>query len=412
MVVTLNLSFMRSGSSAPRATVPCLLALALLSASVRADISDEFKDSEDGMLDASDYLSSHLLGFLPVPRIITEPAVGYGLGLAAIFFHESEAQKAQQTSGAAAETVPVLPENISLLAGGATANGTWAVGGGHLGFWREDRIRYRGGAGYANINLDFYSLGGVDLPRPVELNLAGPGVMQQLSFRMGESEVFVGVNQLYRRVETSVAHDDDSAATLPPQFDDYLARHLDLDTTTSGLGVNIEYDSVNNKFNPEAGYDWKAKATWFEDHFGSDVDYAAYNVTALNYWQLPKDFLLGLRLQYDAVSAGDDARLPPYVPPFIDMRGIPASRYQGNSVALAEIQIGWKPHYRWTLSLFTGAGRAADRFGDLDDAPSHTAKGIGFRYLIARRYGFAMGVDVARGPEDTAFYFQAGSAWQ
>ena len=39
------------------------------------------------------------------------------------------------------------------------------------------------------------------------------------------------------------------------------------------------------------------------------------------------------------------------------------------------------------------------------------SKGVGFRYLIATRYGFVMGADIARGPEDTAFYIQAGSTW-
>jgi len=38
-------------------------------------------DPEDGMLDASDYLSS-AHGFLPVPVFITEPAIGTGHGLA------------------------------------------------------------------------------------------------------------------------------------------------------------------------------------------------------------------------------------------------------------------------------------------------------------------------------------------
>ena len=43
-------------------------------------------DPQDGMLDASDYLAS-ARGFLPIPIIITEPAVGYGLGLAVAYFH-------------------------------------------------------------------------------------------------------------------------------------------------------------------------------------------------------------------------------------------------------------------------------------------------------------------------------------
>ena len=43
--------------------------------------ADNMIDPEDGMMDASDYLAS-ARGFLPIPVIITEPAVGFGLGVA------------------------------------------------------------------------------------------------------------------------------------------------------------------------------------------------------------------------------------------------------------------------------------------------------------------------------------------
>jgi hypothetical protein len=39
------------------------------------------------------------------------------------------------------------------------------------------------------------------------------------------------------------------------------------------------------------------------------------------------------------------------------------------------------------------------------------AGGGGIRYLLARKFGLHYGVDVARGPEDWAIYFQFGSAW-
>jgi hypothetical protein len=40
-----------------------------------------------------------------------------------------------------------------------------------------------------------------------------------------------------------------------------------------------------------------------------------------------------------------------------------------------------------------------------------TAGGAGFRYLVARRYGLQMGVDVADGPDDTVLYVVFGNAW-
>ncbi len=48
----------------------------------------QFIDKEDGWLDASEWLIENAYGFLPVPIIITEPAVDNGLGLAGIFFHK------------------------------------------------------------------------------------------------------------------------------------------------------------------------------------------------------------------------------------------------------------------------------------------------------------------------------------
>ena len=40
------------------------------------------------------------------------------------------------------------------------------------------------------------------------------------------------------------------------------------------------------------------------------------------------------------------------------------------------------------------------------------AGGVGVRYLLARKLGLHVGLDLARGPEDTAAYLQVGSAWQ
>jgi hypothetical protein len=54
---------------------------------------------------------------------------------------------------------------------------------------------------------------------------------------------------------------------------------------------------------------------------------------------------------------------------------------------------------------------AADSFGDFDKAPSRATKGVGMRYMMARKLGMHAGIDVAQGPEDTYWYIQVGSAW-
>ncbi len=50
-----------------------------------------------------------------------------------------------------------------------------------------------------------------------------------------------------------------------------------------------------------------------------------------------------------------------------------------------------------------------DRF--LRGVQTILAGGTGFRYLISKRHGMHMGVDVGFTEEDTAVYIQFGSAW-
>ena len=45
-----------------------------------------FRDPEDNAFDMSSFLLEHR-GLLPVPVIITEPAIGYGGGAALLYFH-------------------------------------------------------------------------------------------------------------------------------------------------------------------------------------------------------------------------------------------------------------------------------------------------------------------------------------
>jgi hypothetical protein len=79
--------------------------------------------------------------------------------------------------------------------------------------------------------------------------------------------------------------------------------------------------------------------------------------------------------------------------PYIELRGIPAVRYQDENVGVAELEARWNVTPRWALIGFAGAGRAWGRRDDFDEAGTEVAKGVGFRYLIARRLKLYAGLD-------------------
>lgn len=52
-----------------------------------------FIDEIDGQLDMGEYLAENAYGFLPVPILITEPAVGYGEASPVSFFMNRKTRK-------------------------------------------------------------------------------------------------------------------------------------------------------------------------------------------------------------------------------------------------------------------------------------------------------------------------------
>ena len=393
----------------------CLLCLTLAAdiALADEDNSSMLRDPLDGRFDASEYLAENAFGFLPVPVIITDPAVDGGLGMFGLFFHESEEdaaarKEAMRESEDAGKYL--LPPSVSAVGAAYTGNESWLVGGGYLGFFREGKLRYQGGGGYGDVDLDFFGFGELEFDRPISLNTQAFAVVQSLKSRLGNSRAYIGIAQRFVSADlapSNLGFVDD--LPLPPDIVDEIRDRLTQGVTTSALGLQFEYDSRDNFFSPRQGYRYSFDYYAYRDWLGSDIDYDAWTLSGLNYWRLSDKFRLGLRIQADIADASD--LLPPFATPSMNLRGIQIGRYQGNYVGVAESEFTWQIDSRWSVLAFAGIGRAANSFDEFQDAENRITRGGGFRYLIARRYGFDMGIDIARGPEDTIWYIQAGSAW-
>jgi hypothetical protein len=381
-----------------------LLAISTLSFSnaIAGSFTENMVDPLDGKLDMSKYLAEKK-GVLPVPIIITEPAVGYGLGLAAVFFHDPLAGKTDP--GSEFEPNPdadgnLKPPSVSALFGGYTENGTWFGGGAHRGIWKDDTIRYKGVLAKTNINMKFYGLGGNgDLSNnPVKFNTKANFFLQEFLFRIKDSDFFAGFKYTYLATDNTF----DTSELFP----DAGLSDVEFDSSSAGFGVVLQYEGLNNTITPSKGLKAQFEATNYGDTWGGDSEFNKYRLFA-NYWfPVKSDWVVGLRA--DASALKGDA--PFYEYPYIDMRGIPALRYQGEETLVGETEVRYDFTQRWSAIGFVGAGKALSELGE-GDSETVISKGLGFRYLIARRFGMRAGIDVAWGPEDTAFYIQVGSAW-
>jgi hypothetical protein len=346
---------------------------------------DEFIDPTDGQFDASTFLLNKR-GFLLNPMVLTEPSIGYGGGATLLFFHGSKDEEREEGE------VLGLPPSVSFALGGATETSSWFTGAGHFGSFLGDRVRYLGAGGYASLNIDFY-IGSHDL----DYSIDGYFILQQLDFRLGDSNFFLGGKYVYSRLE--------SEFDLGPVLPAFLPEELTFDS--SGVGPVLKFDSRDNIFTANSGIELEVSPVFYSEALGSDGEYQMLETHSRIYSQVHEKLVLAARVDTQS-SFGN---VPFYALPSIRARGVPVTRYQNEYSVSSEVQGRWNVFRRWSLIGFVGLGWAGGDIEVLDDNKVVPSGGGGFRYLIARLLNIQTGMDFAGSEDEFAFYFQIGTGW-
>jgi hypothetical protein len=383
----------------------CLLLsfLFVFKASGQADDTDEqknkgflkgvsLKDPEDGAFDMSAMMESHSGGIVPFPIIITEPAVGYGGGLALIYLKNNKSS-----------TDKVLPADATGIAGFGTQNRTWALMAFHFNSIKEDKIRYLGGAMYGDINIDFYFKDLEGNSQPVEIGMKSWGVLQRVLFRIANTGLFIGPQYTYFHTRNRI-NDLDQIYVIPGLEDKVISK-----SALSMPGLFVQYDSRNSTLSPDKGMLTGLTTSYSATFLGSDHSYWMFNPYFIGYVPVSKRVFSGYRFDSQFGVGGD---LPFYARPFLLMRGVPAAKYQGDITMLVETEWRGVVYRRWSLVGFAGTGKAFDAFKEFGDSDWIYSYGVGFRYLLARRNKFQVGMDFGWSNNgDFAFYLIFGSYW-
>lgn len=346
-----------------------------------------FRDTLDGAFDASYWLFD-LHGFIPIVSVITEPAVGFGGVVAGAYFIPKEKKPDK----------PFQMPDIVGAGGGYTQNGSWFAGGGYAGFWKDDRIRYRGILGYGDINLKYYGSGYGYLDEdPADFSIKSLFFLQQALFRINETPFMFGGKYFFGKTEVTAFEES--------KFPEVESR--DFDITSSGIGAIGEYETFNNILSPSRGIRIHLNYTQSLELLGSDRNFGLLTFFTLGYFPVMKKWYSGLRFE-SLLATGDT---PFYSMPYVSLRGVPVLRYQGELTMLAETEQCINVYKRWSLVGFGGIGTTVPSLNDMSFGDTAWNAGAGFRYLLARMLGLQMGMDFARGPEDWAFYIVFGSSW-
>ena len=329
-----------------------------------------FFDETDGKLDFSNFLAKG--GFFPMPVIITEPAVDGGFGIVGQFITMSKDDPKRTTR--------------RMLGAVKTGNGSYGYGYFQSGSAFDGKLSYKFGVGRGKITLKAYP---DILPSGLEYtNKYEYGALASVRLHLADPRFSLGPLLDFRKLRSSI----DLNVKLQP----------------GALGFGVHFDSRDNALTPTKGYNIYAEGKFNDGAFGSDRDFQIYDVHGYGFHPLSSKWRLGAKVEVDAIR-GD---YPVYFASSVNLRGVEARRYQGETAVSTELEVTRQISPRWALLGFAGLG-FTDAGGArlFEDSGAKIAGGVGFRYRIARKLGLDAGVDVAYGPSGAVFYLQFGHAW-
>ena len=311
-----------------------------------------FFDAADGQLDLS-YFLENPRGFLPIPIVVTEPAVGYGAGGAGMF----------------------------------------------LSRWIDGRLRTLVGAGTGRVNLDFYGLGpGLSsLDQAVHYSLEFSGGVAQANWQLApKSPWALGVRYVYADVDPKLRDD--------PLFPGLASG---LRVRVSAPTAIVEFDSRDNVFTPTQGIYAESSYLASRETLGASVNFERFEQIFMGWHPFPHRVTVAARANY----AWSSSETPFFLRPYVQLRGVPAVRFQGDEAASVELEARWQFQGRWSAVVFGGAGTTRTGNDAFSTTQNVASGGVGFRYELASKFGMHAGIDVAHSPGTTAVYFVVGNAW-
>lgn len=329
-------------------------------------------------------------GIIPVPLIVTEPALGgFGGGLALGYVHSNDHSLRKNT-----------PTTITGVFGGMTMNKSWMYGLGHTQSFFNDHMRYMGFALQAKANMTFYEeILSRTISFNVDMKILGTG--HKLLFRIGETDLFLGPSYIFLQTKNGL-----DLNTNHPLLDSLL-NSIEKTSRLGMLGLAFTYDNRDNNLSPNHGFETTITYDYNATFFGGDENFSKMEAFGKYFFQVAKPLYGAVRL--DGQFTGDDT--PFYAKPFVDLRGVPAMRYQGNAILLAETQ--WRCVLYKDISVlgFVGAAKAMSKKVNFKDAELIYNYGGGARYALKKLFGIRVGADAAWSNDDFAWYISVGSSF-
>lgn len=333
---------------------------------------------------------------LALPFVVTEPAIGEGLGAGLIYFHRKpDSDRPRITNGRNLKKTSkrgTPPPTATGVFGMYTNTETYAYGIGHSGTSPKDKYRYLGAAAAMQVNATVY-----ENDIPFKFGMDGTVFYAHGKRRWGDTNVFIGASMSY--LDSTTNFDLDGLQIQPTSPFDFSA-------TDVGVALVGIYDGRDDTMMPNTGQLYDLTTWRYSENLGGDFNYTTARFKFNTFHKLAEKFVLGFRFEVSTAN-GD---VPYYAEPFVSLRGIPALRYTGESAGVIEVEGRYDIAKRWSVVAFVGSGFVDETETNQTEDDIY-GYGAGIRFQALKEQNIWLGIDIAQGPEDKAWYVQMGHPW-
>ena len=344
--------------------------------------TEEFMDSiEQGRTGQT--LEKGNVVVVPIP--MSNPTLGSGLQLAALYLHLS-----RDGEGG--------PNPTTGVGGMYTDSDSWVAGVFHQDFLFDDRLRVSAVAGVGSLKLEYYGFGGegffADNPLDYSLDMS-VGYARGLWRLPGTEHWFAGPALLYSqgRVEMDFP-------LLQP-----VLPSVGKDIAMGAGGLVLSYDSRDNNYYPRRGVNFSASWFDFSDTFGSDFAYSKTRLSYSQYWSVSEKLVLAANGEFERGAGA----VPFFSLSAMTVRGYNRGRFMDDVAMTAHVEGRYKFHPRWMWLGFYDHGWISEAAGELMSGETAHSVGTGLHWQTTRDKPLHLGLDVAFTEDnDTVFFIQLG----
>jgi hypothetical protein len=329
-----------------------------------------------------------------VPIPISNPTLGSGLVAGAAYFYpQSEEEKELQ------------PASVTAAGALYTSNDSKAFAVVQQNYWRDDKWRFTGVAGGADLRLSLLTVDNTSGEKSLDWRIDGTFVYAKLARRL-KGDWYGGV--LTRLVDADQSIEAATVATaLPLQSSSPTEFDTGINTRSVGLGTYIEYDERDNPVNSSDGKYFKIDVLFNDEAIGSNKTYQSFGAAYRSYHKLADTLVLA----WEAQGCQRGGTAPLWDACTVKLRGFSATDYLGKVSASTQVEARWQLSERWGMVGFAGAGYVGGSFTGIREHEPIPSYGAGLRFTVLKAKRINLRIDYARSTDSDAVHVSVGEAF-